>query len=152
MNVAVSRARCRLFIMANLTYLDKELPSKSLLRSILFDMQERGHVVPGAEVLKLRPFKSDLSGLIDQMPFEQITETLGIFEEDTFERAIEHDISVAKESVVIFSGYVTPSRVGKLGDLFRRKVEDGVRIRCVTRPPHTHTTRRQKAIEVRPVL
>ena len=34
-NVAVSRAQCRLFVMANLTYLDKRLPSQSLLRSIL---------------------------------------------------------------------------------------------------------------------
>ncbi len=137
-NVAVSRAQCRLFVMANLTYLDKKLPSGSLLRSILFDMQEHGHVVSGVELLALRPIESDLAGLIHQLPFEQITETLGIFDEAAFERAIRHDISMAKESVVIYSGYVTPSRAGQLGDLFRSKILEGVSVRCVTRPPQTN--------------
>ena len=134
-NVAVSRAQEHLIVMANLTYLDGKLPSGSLLRSILFEMQEHGSVVRGEDVLKLRPISHDLKGLIGQMPFEEITETLGIFDEATFERAIEHDINAATESVVIFSGYVTPSRVGKLGDLFRSKIAEGVKVRCVTRPP-----------------
>lgn len=41
----------------------------------------------------------------------------------------------AKESVVVFSGFVTPERIGSYGDLFRQKILDGVKIRCVTRPP-----------------
>ena len=137
-NVSVSRAQDRLIVMANLTYFDKKLPEDSLLRSVLFEMQEQGRVVSGTEVLKLRPIESDLKGLIGQMPFEEITETLGIFDEKAFERALKHDIHNAKESVVLFSGYVTPSRVGKLGDLFRSKIVEGVRIRCVTRPPQTN--------------
>jgi superfamily I DNA and/or RNA helicase len=39
MNVAVSRARDHLIVMANLTYLDRRLPGASLLRSMLYDMQ-----------------------------------------------------------------------------------------------------------------
>jgi hypothetical protein len=135
-NVAVSRAQCRLIVVANLTYLDSKLPSTSLLRSVLFDMQRHGQVVSGTEILKLRPIESDLRGLVGQLSFDEITETLGVFDEPAFERALSHDISKAKESVVIFSGYVTPSRVSKLGDLFRSKRAEGVRIRCVTRPPN----------------
>ena len=36
---------------------------------------------------------------------------------------------------MLFSGYVTPTRVGKLGDLLRSKIASGVKVRCVTRPP-----------------
>ena len=101
-------------------------------------MQEHGRIVPGDDVLKLRPIERDLSGLIHQVPFSQIVETLGIFDEAEFERALEHDIREATELVVIFSGYVTPRRVAKLGDLFRAKIAQGVAIRCVTRPPQTN--------------
>lgn len=137
-NVAVSRAQDNLIVMSNLTHLDKNLPSGSLLRSILFDMQQQGRVIPGEDILRLRPIDSDLKGLIDQIPLEEITKTLGIFDETAFERALICDIQSAKETVVIFSGYVTPGRVSKLGDLFRSKVAQGVKIRCVTRPPQTN--------------
>jgi ssDNA-binding Zn-finger/Zn-ribbon topoisomerase 1 len=134
-NVAVSRAQEHLLVLANLTYLDRRLPSTSLLRGILYDMQEKGRVVPGRDVLRLRPIQSDLSGLIGQMPFDEVAESLGIFDEAQFERALSHDIQAANRSVVIFSGYITPSRVGKIGDLLRSKIHAGVKVRCVTRPP-----------------
>ncbi len=137
-NVAVSRAKDRLFVMANLTYLDQKLPSSSLLRTILHKMQEGGRIVPATELLKLRPIHSDLQGLIGQMPFEEITETLGLFDEASFERALMHDIAEAQSSIVIFSGYVTPQRVSKLGDVLRARVATGVRVRCITRPPQTN--------------
>jgi ssDNA-binding Zn-finger/Zn-ribbon topoisomerase 1 len=36
---------------------------------------------------------------------------------------------------VIFSGFIAPRRVGEIGDLLRAKVDAGVKVRCVTRPP-----------------
>jgi hypothetical protein len=125
-------------VLANLTYLDRKLPSTSLLRSVLYDMQTNGAVVTGNDVLALRPIARDLKGLIGRIPLDPVTETFGIFDEAAFERALELDIREAASSVVIFSGYVTPARVGKLGDLLRSKVADGVKIRCVTRPPQTN--------------
>jgi phosphatidylserine/phosphatidylglycerophosphate/cardiolipin synthase-like enzyme len=41
----------------------------------------------------------------------------------------------AKKSIVIFSGFITPDRVAAMGDLLRRKIAEGVKVRCVTRPP-----------------
>ena len=137
-NVAISRAKHRIILLANLTYLDQKLPSTSLLRSVLFDMQQSGLVVRGNYILALRPIERDLKGLLGQMPFEAMVETFGIFDEKDFERGLTHDIREAKQSVVIFSGYVTPARVGKLGDLLRSKITEGVKVRCVTRPPQTN--------------
>lgn len=139
-NVAVSRAQSHLIVLANLTYLDRLLPSASLLRGILYDMQRMGRVVSGSDLLTLRPIESDLRGLFNRVPLDFDAKTMGIFNESTFDTAIEADLTNAKESIVIFSGFVTPSRVAKLGDLLRMKTTDGIRVRCVTRPPNRNGT------------
>jgi ssDNA-binding Zn-finger/Zn-ribbon topoisomerase 1 len=140
MNVAVSRARDHLIVMANLTYLDRRLPGTSLLRSILYDMQERGRVIMGRELLELRPIASDLQGLVGKIDLDVDATTFGLFDEKSFDPAFKADILAAKESVVIFSGFITPRRVGEIGDLLRTKVADGVKVRCVTRPPKRNGT------------
>ena len=57
-NVAVSRAQEHFVVLANLTHLDKRLPARALLRSILHKMKQQGRVVPGGELDKLRPIGS----------------------------------------------------------------------------------------------
>ena len=54
-SVAVSRAQEHFVVLANLTHLDNRLPSNSLLRSILYRMEQQGCVVPGGELYKLSP-------------------------------------------------------------------------------------------------
>jgi ssDNA-binding Zn-finger/Zn-ribbon topoisomerase 1 len=139
-NVAVSRAKNHLIVLANLTYLDRLLPSASLLRGILYDMQRTGRIVKGAALLAMRPIERDLRGLSDRVPLDIDAKTIGVFNQSTFDAAVETDIANAKESVVIFSGFVTPNRVAKLGDLLRTKTAGGVRVRCVTRPPNRNGT------------
>jgi hypothetical protein len=103
-------------------------------------MQMNGCVVPGAELLKLRPIESDLRGLFDRVALDLDATTMGIFNQSTFNAAIEADFANAKETILIFSGFVTPSRVAKLGDLLRLKIAQGVKVRCVTRPPKLNGT------------
>lgn len=136
LNVAVSRAQSHLVVIANLTYLDRRLPSSSLLRSILYDIQKNGRVVPGSTLLELRPIQSDLKGLLGNIALDAQAESLGVFDEKSFDPAVKMDFLTAKNSIVIFSGFVTPRRVAEYGDLFRSKIAEGVKIRCVTRPPH----------------
>jgi hypothetical protein len=139
-NVAVSRAKNHLIVLANLTYLDRLLPSSSLLRGILYDMQRGGRVVAGGDLLALRPIERDLRGLFDRVPLDLDAKTIGVFNQSTFDAAVEADLANAKESIVIFSGFVTPGRVAKLGDLLRTKASGGVKVRCVTRPPKLNGT------------
>ena len=134
-NVAVSRAQEHLVVLANLTYLDKRLPSSSLLRGILHDMQQKGRVVPANVLLGLRPIERDLSGLVGNISFDEVADGLCVFNESQFEHGLMRDIQAAEKSIVLFSGYITPARVAKLGDLLRWKVGNGVKVRCITRPP-----------------
>lgn len=139
-NVAVSRAQNHLIVLANLTHLDKKLPSSALLRGILHQMQTEGRIVPGGEVLALRPIDRDLEGLLGRVELDADAAALGLFNQSTFAPAFRQDVQAARDSVVVFSGFVTPRRVAALGDLFRTKVSQGVKVRCVTRPPHLNGT------------
>lgn len=135
-NVAVSRAQNHLIVLANLTHLDKLLPSLAILRGLLHDMQERGSLVPGSEVLALRPIDRDLQGLGRWVKLDQSAQELGLFDQSTFDAALASDLQAAEESAVIFSGFVTPTGVANLGELLRSQISAGRKVRCVTRPPH----------------
>ncbi len=135
-NVAVSRAKQHLVFIANLAYLDKKLPQNSFVRYILHDIQERGRVIDSRDVLALWPIKEELAKL--GMPFELAPETLkdGLFSHKDFHKVFMADLAKVQKSILIFSGFFTPKRVGAYAELFRGKLSEGVRIRCVTRPPH----------------
>jgi hypothetical protein len=135
-NVAVSRAQEYLVVIANLTYLEDRLPSTALLRHILYEMQQRGAVIDGTDILGLRPIDSDLKRLLGITEITFDSEKLGMFDGYSFSQACPTDMSRAKKSIVIFSGFVTPERVGQYVDLIRAKCAEGVAVRCVTRPPH----------------
>lgn len=132
-NVAISRACEHLVAIANLTYLDRKLPGGAFLRDVLFQMQSSGQVIDAREILTLRP--PDLRELGDTVNIDLEAHRTGLFGQNDFDIVFRADIEQAKSSVVIFSGFVTPERVGSYGDLFRRKILEGVKLRCVTRPP-----------------
>ncbi len=73
-NVAVSRAQEHFVVLANLTHLDKRLPARSLLRSILLKMKQQGRVVPGGELDKLRPIASGPTYLPPASPSKPLSE------------------------------------------------------------------------------
>lgn len=144
-NVAVSRAQEHLVVFANLTYLDKRLPSTALLRHVLYGMQNLGSVVDAAEVLKLRPIEQDMKDLLGIVELDLDEERLGLFHSRSFDAACLHDMRQARNSIVILSGFVTPQRVSCYADLFRAKIAEGIKVRCVTRPPQFNGTMPQDA-------
>jgi ssDNA-binding Zn-finger/Zn-ribbon topoisomerase 1 len=83
----------------------------------------------------LRPIDKDLKRLLGITEIAFDSEKLGMFDSYSFSRACPADMSRAKKSVVIFSGFVTLERVGQYVDLIRAKRAEGVAVRCVTRPP-----------------
>lgn len=135
-NVAVSRAQEHLVFVANLTHLDRVLPGTAILRDMLFQSQTRGRVLDARELLKLTP--ADLQGVERTLHLDPDVFKSSLLKEPEFEALFMHDVSHAKKSVVIFSGFITPERVARYGGLFRSKIMDGLSIRCVTRPPHSN--------------
>jgi len=134
-NVGISRAKDYLFFIGNLTHLNRYLPKPSFLRNVLYNAQQKGQVIEVGEILKLDKLKDDLQSL--QKTFDLDDETLekGLFNNRDFEKVFIEDLKQAKKTIAIFSGFITPSRVATYGDIFRQKIEEDVKIRCVTRPP-----------------
>jgi phosphatidylserine/phosphatidylglycerophosphate/cardiolipin synthase-like enzyme len=140
LNVAISRARKHVVIIGNLTYLDPKLPSQAMLRRYLHAMQVNGRVVDAREVLAFRPITEDLRRHTTRNNSPLAADEFGMFRQDGFDQAFIRDIETATKSVAVFSGFITPQRVAAYGDLFRRKIAEGVVIRCVTRPPQNNGT------------
>ena len=137
-NVAVSRAQNHLLVIANLARLDELLPSRALLRDVLHRMEVNGHVVSGRELFALGPVEKDLQGL-ESTELSEIARTHGLFNEHDFDPAFVADVGRAEQSVAIFSGFVSHRRVGELIGLFGDKTQAGVKMRCISRPPHLNS-------------
>lgn len=134
-NVAISRAKAHLIILANLAYLDKKLPSYAFLREILAIIQDKGTVLDVRDVLAMYPITEDLRRYGSPFDLSPEAERTGLFNSHDFDVVFQADMDRAKKGIVIFSGFVTPQRVASYEALFRRKVAEGVIVRCVTRPP-----------------
>ncbi|MCE9553993.1 MAG: AAA family ATPase [Planctomycetes bacterium] len=135
MNVALSRAQHGLVIVANLTFLDQKLPSDAILRGLLHDIQRMGQIVDVTDVLSLRPFLDDLKTFGAQPEIDPEALRTGLFRGKDFTRLCRHDMEAASKSIVVFSAFITPERAAQMGEVFRRKIGEGIKVRCVTRPP-----------------
>lgn len=149
-NVAVSRAQNHLIVIANLSHLDRLLPSYALLRSVLHQIEMSGDVVPAKQLLALGPLEKDLQGLND-LELSDATRRWGLFKEHEFDRAFAADIGRARQAVAIFSGFVSHNRVAELSGLLGDKIQSGLKVRCISKPPHRNIPSRpevgQKAFD-----
>jgi flagellar biosynthesis GTPase FlhF/ribosomal protein L37AE/L43A len=134
-NVAVSRAQAQIIFIANLDYLDRKLPGDAFLREVLSSATRRGKIIDVKDVIALWPIVEDLREY--GRPFDIDPEALstGLFDQSSFDVVFRSDVAKAKRGVAIYSGFITPQRVGSYEALFRSKTNDGVAVRCVTRPP-----------------
>jgi superfamily I DNA and/or RNA helicase len=139
-NVAISRAKHHLVIIANLTRLDDRLPNNAILRGIINEAQEIGSVIDVNQILEMQPIEGELRRLGEELSVDSESIRNGLFRQQDFDKVFMSDIKNAKKSIAIFSGFVTTKRVGVYSDLFRQKIAEGIPIRCVTRPPHRNGT------------
>jgi len=134
-NVAISRAKDQLILVCNLKYLDSKLPQKAYLRKALYHINSKGTVIDARKIFSLVEFASSYEKITGHISIEGITATDGLYNETQFEMGIIADIKTAKRAILIFSGFITQERVGKFEYIFRKKISEGVKIRCITRPP-----------------
>jgi hypothetical protein len=140
LNVAISRAKEALFVFANLTYLNAKLPGDAILRGMLHDLQVHGRIVDVTDVLALHPIFDDLKKFGPQLSVDPESLRTGLFGSKDFSLAVRLDFDAAEKSIVIFSGFISQERVAQMGDLLRRKIAQGVKVRCITRPPRRNGT------------
>jgi predicted RNA-binding Zn-ribbon protein involved in translation (DUF1610 family) len=135
LNVAFSRARNHVVLVANLDYLRANLPESSVTTKILDHFLQGAIPIPLDDVFHLAP-EEWLDSLRPMTPpsIEFDPNTAGIFSEGTFYPAFGADVNHAQESIVIFSPFATRAGVSRWMDLFAVKVAAGVQVRIVTKP------------------
>lgn len=183
-NVALTRTRSRLVIIANLKNLDKRLPNYAVVRDLLSRAEDAGCVLAGKKFLTVGEIRSvgkrpeayykgsvagssldsddsfikkapqvsttpkgvakelvknatayDVTGESHSAKVKKIVERVQMFNEETFGPAVLKDLRIATNSIAIYSGFVTKNRVQTYVQEFQNRINSGVTIRCITRPP-----------------
>jgi predicted nucleic acid-binding Zn-ribbon protein len=137
-NVAISRSQHHLVFVANVDYLDKKLPAHSVVRGMLSHAQVMGRTIDVRDVLAYYPIIDDLRRYGRPIDLEPDTLRTGLYNQHDFDKVCLPDLSAAEQSVLIFSGFVTPQRIRTYEAILRTKIAEGVSVRCVARPPHNN--------------
>ena len=134
-NVAITRSKAQLVLVANVNYLNLTLPEDSTMRRVLAEFSQRGVVVDAKEkydVFSCAEFErwerllNPNQGAVapnDQTPYT----------ERNFFGAFFADLRQATQEIVIVSAFLTTNRARKFYELFRWKVGSGVQIRVFTK-------------------
>ena len=136
-NVACSRAKKKLAIIANLSFLQSRLNKEWSLSKLLFDESAplptfaAEQLVPGYADQTVRQAREAL------WPLKERSEAVSSFwTEDDFHSGLRYDLENSGRYIIIMSPFITKSRLSTYVDLLRAKVEKGINLELVTRPPH----------------
>lgn len=127
LNVALSRARDHLFVVANLSHLRKQLSSGHLLAGILDDIKRVAYRMPVDELVG-EPLPTEA---LASVRHESGVFAFQSFDEMLFLPALMTDLLEATTDVVISSDTVTPRVSHVLSLTLREKIQRGLRVTLI---------------------
>lgn len=135
LNVALSRARDQLIVIANFEYLRRNAPTGGVVHRLLDHLEAHGEALDVTGLLPLgdRVWVDGLKAL-GHRDFELPADGAGVFNEATFYPAFRADLRRAERSAVILSPFMTESGTSRWVDELRAVLERGAAVRIVTRP------------------
>lgn len=137
LNVALTRAEKKLFVIANYKYIENKFNKNSFLFDILCHINTKGKNIPSTKIIAdLRDEKFDYwlekINLLKDRP-----DNIGSnYDENDFWPAFYNDLAKANSELIIFSPYLTSKRLGNLHLIFSQLIEKGLRISVITLPPN----------------
>src|SRR6266404_389840 len=136
LNVAVSRAREHVVLVANFEFLRDKAPVAGIVQSLLDYFERYGESLDIEQLLPLGdPDWIDGLHHLSNEGFEMPDDLAGAFTEGTFYPAFSRDLQKAKRSVVVFSPFLTARGTGRWVQYLLAALARGVSLRLVTRPP-----------------
>jgi len=137
LNVAVSRARHRVLLIANFGFLRNKAPEDGKLLELLNYFEEFGEALEAKELLLLGQddWADGIAHIGNAGGFGFSDEDVTVLTEGTFYPAFTRDLTEAKRSILIFSPFVTERGTSRWIDLLRAALSREVLVRLVTRPP-----------------
>lgn len=108
LNVALSRPRKHLVLIANFGYLREKLPPSSIVRRVLDHFEKNASRLDPREFLPGYDELPGLTGTISPPSIEFSNDRLDMFNEKSFYPAFSEDLNGAEEFIVVFSPFLTP--------------------------------------------
>jgi ssDNA-binding Zn-finger/Zn-ribbon topoisomerase 1 len=136
-NVALSRAKHQVVLVANFSYLRERLAAPAILNETLSTFEHAGRPLDAEEILRSgpEPWFNALSVLKPtQLRFDP--RSSGHFTQANFYPAFDADLQAARRSIVIVSPFITRDGVSRWMDALKAQRQRGVEVRLVTRPPN----------------
>lgn len=132
-NVAVTRAKGKLIIVANYSFFEQRMNKDDALYYVLNFVNQNGKIVDSRDIL---PSYFNESILHRYSYFQQISELKDweIWKEDVFYEQFLKDLRQAEKKVVIFSPFLSQKRLTNFVDIFRFLIDKGVALYVITRP------------------
>lgn len=136
LNVAVSRAKYQLVLVANFEYLRSKAPYSGFVQRLLDHFEEHAEALSPDKVLAISE-REWLDGIHCIFPedFDFPEHAAGAFTEGSFYPVFKKDLMGAQRSIVIFSPFLTSNGTGRWVDCLRLALMRGVQVRILTCPP-----------------
>jgi len=137
LNVALTRAETKLFVVANCNYINNTFESNTLFMDILRHIIAKGKETSSTEIigdLRDENFEYWAARLNS---FEDKQENIGTnYDDIDFWGAFQNDLAKANSELIIFSPFLTSDRLGKLHLKFSQLLSKGIRISVITLSPN----------------
>ncbi len=134
-NVAITRPKAQLAIVANMDYLASRLRRDSILVRVLEQVRQRGTVVDSREIVN-DYFCAEFerwARLLDPRDDRINPDDSTLYTERNFYAAFFADLRKSVREIIVVSPFVTASRTQQFLNLFRSKVDEGIEVRVFTR-------------------
>ena len=150
-NVAVSRTRGKLIVIAHMKYLLNfkwsYLSEDDAIIQVIRAIQKTGLVIDSGKILPsyldVKDLQRSRSGLT--LPHD---DELSIWNENNFYSRFSEDIQNAKSRVIIYSPFLGKARLASLMETFRIVKDRGVRFFIITRKPEHQSQNPETAAEL----
>ena len=137
-NVAVSRAKGKVIMIANYRYLSERLRAGNLVYDVISQIRENGAVIDSSQIL------SSYYGITTDKAKSNTREIASDdkiiqFNETGFYHAFAKDVDNAKSRMIIYSPFITRNRMSKLFSNLKSAVDRGVDVFLIIRSPEKNT-------------
>ncbi len=139
LNVALTRAKSKIFLIANSGFLRDQLPKDACLSSILDEFEAHGDRIDSGALVDsyfMRDFEKIIGAFIDSANRGLVEPPdNSLFDQHNFYPFFFRDLQNAKQEVIIMCPFLSTRRSGQFVELFRLLISRGAKIRVFTRPP-----------------
>lgn len=137
LNVALTRAETKLFVVANRNYFKNKFESSSLFMDVLRHIIARGKEISSTKIISDLRDENFEYWSVKLNSLEDRPDNIGSnFDDQDFWVTFHNDLAKAKTELIIFSPYLTSERLGKLHLKFSELITKGVRIAVITLSPN----------------